>query len=293
MAAALADAHREDLTVGRRFWKMSGSGNDFVVFDSRGAESNGAWERPDAIQTLCAHGTGVGADGVVFLAEAGRAGAALAMRYYNSDGSRGAFCGNATLCVTRLARELGISKQGEVTLETDSGLVPARMGASGPEIDLPAVSECSLEIPELSLGPGEHRIGFALPGVPHLVVRCDSVESVPVDERGRELRHAGFRPGGTNVNFVSVRDGSWSIRTFERGVEGETLACGSGAIASAILLARWKESGDETSLTTRSGRVLTVRLKREGESWKPTLAGEGRIVFTGELAEWSTAAGLD
>jgi diaminopimelate epimerase len=274
--------------VGRRFWKMSGSGNDFVVFDARGAQSDGAWERPHAIQTLCAHGTGVGADGVVFLAEAGRAGAALAMRYYNSDGSRGAFCGNATLCVTRLARELGISKQGEIVLETDSGLVPARLGDFGPEIDLASVSESSVEVPELPVRPGERRIGFALAGVPHLVVRCDDVEAVPVDERGRELRHSNFRPGGANVNFVSARNGSWSIRTFERGVEGETLACGSGAIASAILLARWQESGDTTSLTTRSGRVLTVRLEREGESWRPTLAGEGRIVFTGELAEWST-----
>jgi diaminopimelate epimerase len=279
--------------VGRRFWKMSGSGNDFIVFDARGAESNGAWERPQAIQTLCAHGTGVGADGVVFLAEAGRAGASLAMRYYNSDGSRGAFCGNATLCVTRLARELGISKQGEIILETDNGLVPARIGESGPEIDLPAVSESSVEVRELHLRPGEHRIGFALAGVPHLVLLCENVDSVPVDERGRGLRHAEFRPGGANVNFVSVRDGSWSIRTFERGVEGETLACGSGAIASAVLLARWNESGDTTSLTTRSGLVLTVRLEREGESWKPTLAGEGRIVFTGELAEWSAGSARD
>lgn len=266
---------------------MSGSGNDFVVFDSRGAESNGAWERPDAIQALCAHGTGVGADGVVFLAEAGLAGAALAMRYYNRDGSRGAFCGNATLCVTRLARDLGIAPKGQMLLETDSGMMPARMGESGPEIDLAPVSESSANVPELPLHSAEHRMGFALAGVPHLVVRCDDVESVPVNDRGRELRHSDFRPGGANVNFVSNRSGSWSIRTFERGVEGETLACGSGAIASAILLARWKESGDTTSLTTRSGRVLTVRLKREGESWTPTLAGEGRIVFTGELAEWS------
>jgi diaminopimelate epimerase len=264
---------------------MSGSGNDFVVFDSRGAQSDGVWERPDAIQTLCAHGTGVGADGVVFLTKAGRAGAALAMRYYNSDGSRGAFCGNATLCVTRLARELEISKHGEIVLETDSGLVPARMGDTGPEIDLPAVSESSVAVPQLHLRPGERRIGFALVGVPHLVVRCDDVESVPVDERGRELRHSEFRSGGANVNFVSARNGAWSIRTFERGVEGETLACGSGAIASAILLSRWEESAETTALTTRSGGVLTVRLEREGEAWKPTLAGEGRIVFTGELAE--------
>jgi diaminopimelate epimerase len=265
---------------------MSGSGNDFVVFDSRHLEAGAApQERPDAIQTLCARGTGVGADGVVFLAKPGLAGASLAMRYYNSDGSRGAFCGNATLCVTRLAADLELGERGELALETDSGLVPARLGSSGPEIDLPGVAESSPEVPGLALQAGERKIGFALAGVAHLVVRCDDVEEVPVGERGRELRWSDFRAGGANVNFVSERDGRWLIRTFERGVEGETLACGSGAIASAILLARWNESGDSTSLVTRSGRALSVRLRREGELWKPTLAGEGRIVFTGELAE--------
>jgi diaminopimelate epimerase len=291
VAPALANAHTEDLIVGRRFWKMSGSGNDFVVFDARSeAAGDGAWESPEAIQKLCAHGTGVGADGVVFIAEPGRVEASLAMRYYNSDGSRGAFCGNATLCVTRLAHDLGISEKGNLMLETDSGLVPARTGDGGPEIDLPAVSDVTLDVPVIPKQPGERRIGFALAGVPHLVVRCGDVESIPVSERGRELRWSNFRPGGANVNFVSARDGSWSIRTFERGVEGETLACGSGAIASAILLALWNESGNSTSLRTRSGRVLTVRSSREGDSWKPTLAGEGRIVFTGELAELTPAS---
>lgn len=267
---------------------MSGSGNDFVIFDSRAVEPDaGSWERPEAVRALCARGTGVGADGVVVLTEPSRAGAALAMRYFNSDGSRGDFCGNATLCVTRLARELGLGNHGELTLETDSGLVPARIGDAGPEIDLPAVAESSLDVPGLAVDPGERRIGFALAGVAHLVVRCNDVERVPVSERGRALRASQFRPGGANVNFVSRHEGRWFIRTFERGVEGETLACGSGAIASAILLARWNESGNATSLVTRSGRALSVRLRREGESWSPTLSGEGRLVFTGALAEWS------
>lgn len=293
MAAALAHDHREDLIVGRRFWKMSGSGNDFVVFDAREDEAGVApWERPEAIQSLCARGTGVGADGVVFLAAPGRGGAALAMRYYNSDGSRGAFCGNATLCVTRLARELGIASHGDLLLETDSGILHARESQSGPEVDLPTVTESSANATQLATISGERRIGFALAGVPHLVVRCDDVATVRVPERGGELRRSAYRPDGANVNFVSERNGSWSIRTFERGVEGETLACGSGAIASAILLALWNESGNSTSLRTRSGRMLTVRLRREGEAWRPTLAGEGRIVFTGELAELSTVTGL-
>ncbi|MEP7065118.1 MAG: diaminopimelate epimerase [Gemmatimonadota bacterium] len=286
MAPPVADDHREDLTVGRSFWKMSGSGNDFVVFDSRHFESgDDAWERPEAIRALCARGTGVGADGVVFVTSAELAGATLAMRYYNSDGSRGAFCGNATLCVTRLARELDAANAGELALQTDSGLVPARVGKYGPEIDLPPVHEISSDVTQLPRMPGERRIGFAVAGVPHIVVRCEDVDLVPVETRGRELRHSGFPQEGANVNFLSHRAGQWSIRTFERGVEGETLACGSGAIASAILLATWKESGASTSLRTRSGFMLTVRSSRDGESWRPSLAGEGRVVFTGELSD--------
>jgi diaminopimelate epimerase len=272
--------------MSRRFWKMSGSGNDFVVFDSRGYGSDlDPLERSAAIERLSARGTGVGADGVVFVAQGGSSRASLAMRYYNSDGSRGAFCGNATLCVTRLAAELGCVPAGGLMLETDSGLVPARIGPSGPEIDLPPVTESSNEVPSLALESGESRIGFALVGVPHLVVRCDDVERAPVFERGRGLRYAPFRADGANVNFVSNDGGEWRIRTYERGVEGETLACGSGAIASAILLNQWNESGESTSLRTRSGLVLTVRLRRQGGSWSPTLAGEGRIVFTGEIDE--------
>lgn len=262
---------------------MSGSGNDFVVFDARGPLAD-PWERPDAIQTLCARGTGVGADGAVFVADASRPEASLAMRYYNSDGSRGAFCGNATLCITRLATELGLATPEGLALETDGGVVPSRVGSAGPEIDLPVVTESSAAV-ALPLEPGESRIGFSLVGVPHLVVRCDDVAAIDVEVRGRALRNAGFRAEGANVNFVSRRGDHWSMRTYERGVEGETLACGSGAVATAILLEAWHESGVDTSLVTRSGRLLRVRLRAEGASWGPTLVGEGRIVFTGELGE--------
>jgi diaminopimelate epimerase len=278
--------------VGRKFWKMSGSGNDFVVFDSRGsAPGTEPLERPEAIQALCARGTGVGADGVVFVADPARTGATVAtmaivaMRYYNADSSRVAFCGNATLCVTRLAGELGIAPTGAVTIETDSGLVEARMGADGPEIDLPTVVDVATSVDVLDLLPGERRMGFAQVGVSHLVVRCEDVEKVDVVARGRALRNSSYRTDGMNVNFISAGPDGWKIRTYERGVEDETLACGSGAVASAIMLSRWSDGGDATSLVTRSGRTLRVRLRREGEAWKPTLAGEGRIVFTGELAE--------
>jgi diaminopimelate epimerase len=271
--------------MGRRFWKMSGSGNDFVVIDSRATEKE-PLERPDAIQTLSARGTGVGADGVVFLAPAALTGAALAMRYYNRDGSRGTFCGNATLCVTRLAHDLGLSPDGVLMLETDAGIVPTRVSAEGPEIELPPPTGL-VEAAPLPTVAGETRIGFAVAGVPHVVVLCEEVERVNVAERGAELRRAPWRPEGANVNFVSRRGDGWAMRTYERGVEGETLACGTGAVATAVLLATWKLAGETTKLATRSGRTLGVSLARNDSKSRPTLAGEGRIVFMGELAEWS------
>ncbi len=267
----------------RQFFKMSGSGNDFIVIDARdGAGSESI--SPEWIRRLCARGTGVGADGVVVLED--DPGADFRMLYFNSDGSRAAICGNAALCVTRLAVEISSANAGGMRFESDSGAITGRIGRGGlPEIDLAAVrtvrSDAGIE-PVM----GEHRIGFADAGVPHLVVQCEHVDSVDVAGRGRALRRHSSLPAGANVNFVSRDANGWRIRTFERGVEGETLACGTGAVATAVLLAEWRESGEETELTTRSGERLTVRLRRVDEdNWAPTLSGEGRIVFIGVLGE--------
>jgi diaminopimelate epimerase len=124
-------------------------------------------------------------------------------------------------------------------------------------------------------------------GVPHVVILCDAVDEIDVIARGRKIRmDPSLRPDGANVNFVAPRpEGGWAIRTYERGVEGETLACGTGAISSAILLNAWGASGAETTFTTRSDRPVVVRLRRDGDHWWPTLRGQGRLVFTGELAD--------
>ena len=108
-----------------------------------------------------------------------------------------------------------------------------------------------------------------------------------MEVRGPGLRRHPALPNGANVNWVGRRaDGSWAMRTFERGVEGETLACGTGSVATAVLLSQWGLAGDEVALETRSGRILTVRLRREADgSWRPTLAGEGRLVFEGTFGD--------
>jgi diaminopimelate epimerase len=267
---------------GRPFFKMTGSGNDFVVFPGPAADI----ENAKTIQALSSRGTGVGADGVVFLEKAGEGD--VRMRYYNSDGSEAALCGNASLCSTRLAVELGMAQAGGFVLHTAAGALRARLRDGLPEVDLDPVTDVRAEASDLGIQGGEQRLGYACAGVPHVVVEVADVESAQVATRGPELRNHPNLDEGANVNFVARRgDGSWTYRTYERGVEAETLACGTGAVAAAILLASWGESGSETVLWTRSGLPLTVTLKREGARWLPSLRGEGRIVFEGRLRDIS------
>ncbi|MGH7718564.1 MAG: diaminopimelate epimerase [Gemmatimonadaceae bacterium] len=266
---------------GLQFFKMTGSGNDFVVFDTRG-DPRPELMRPELVQQLCARGTGVGADGIVLLEKSPQAD--YRMIYFNSDGSRASMCGNAALCVTALVLILEPAASQPFTLETDSGILPAAIREGVPAIELAPVSTVLPSV-DLELRPGEERIGYADAGVPHLVLAIGDVAQADVEGRGGELRRHPSLARGANVNFVSQgRDRRWSIRTYERGVESETLACGTGAVATAILLAEWGLSGHTTSLETRSGEPLTVILQRSGSTWIPTLSGEGRLVFMGTLA---------
>ena len=271
------------LPTGRAFYKMSGSGNDFIMVDAT-REPPGALAQAARIQALCARATGIGADGIVFLEPSSVA--AYRMTYLNSDGSRADLCGNASLCSARLATELGIVTSREFTVETDAGILAARITPDGPEVDLRPVTDVKAELPFRRV-EGEQRVGFALAGVPHLVVLVDAVDGVDVVGRGRPLRHDPSLAKGANVNFVGPDGaGGWRMRTYERGVEGETLACGTGAVATAVLLAVWGEAEGGARLTTRSGRVLGVRLGGSArDGWQPSLSGEARIVFSGVIGE--------
>jgi len=268
---------------GQEFYKMTGSGNDFVVFDSTAGRA-AHLENVETIRELAARGTGVGSDGVVFIERVGDGD--VRMRYYNSDGSEASLCGNASLCSTRLAVELGLAQAGGFTLHTAAGALNARIRDGLPEVDLDAVSEVRPDASDLGLRKGERRLGYARVGVPHVVVEVPDLEVADVAGRGSELRHHNALADGANVNFVAKStNGSFGYRTFERGVEAETLACGTGAVATAIMLSDWGESSRETVLWTRSSLPLTVTLKREGDTWLPSLRGEGRIVFEGEIRD--------
>jgi diaminopimelate epimerase len=212
------------------------------------------------------------------------------MIYYNSDGSHAAMCGNAALCATRLAAHVGLAPARGMQLETDAGTYESRAPGSLPRAELQlAPIEAPREIAGLPIRDPERRAALALVGVPHLVVLSDDVDQVALHERGPALRHdPALGPAGANVNFVSpgASTGEWRMRTYERGVEAETLACGTGAVAAACTLDLWKIGTLPTRIVTRSGLALEVRARRlqtdeYGDIW---LAGEARIVFRGVLA---------
>jgi diaminopimelate epimerase len=185
----------------------------------------------------------------------------------------------------RLSTELGIARQTGLKFRTPAGVISGRVRDGRPEIDLQPVQDLRPDA-GISRQGGESAMGFADTGVPHLVIRADDLKLVPLADRGPELRYHQSLKAGANVNWVSKdATGAWSMRTYERGVEAETLACGTGAVACAAVLRAWGQTGDVTELRTRSGQILAVRLREaDGQLW-PTLAGEGRIVFEGSLRE--------
>jgi diaminopimelate epimerase len=262
------------------FKKFTGSGNDFIFFDTRSElVARDELETPGMIASLCARGTGIGADGAVFVAADDAAD--LRIRYYNADGSRASLCGNAGLCTVRFAaeQEIGGKLRREVTIATDAGLVTGRITHNDwPEIDLDAVTDLVVDR-AVTVPPAEaRRIGFAVVGVPHLVVLVGDVASIDVVGVGRPLRRdPRLGAPGANVNFVSAAPG-FPMRTYERGVEGETLACGTGAVATAALLVAWGLANEAPVSLSMPRGLLSVRFS--GGS-RPSLKGEGRLVFEG------------
>ncbi len=282
---------------GTVFYKMTGSGNDFVMFDGRHVRA--AELTAESIQAVCDRRLGVGADGVGLLEPSDDPAVHLTFRFWNRDGSAGPMCGNGALCVTRLAVLLELAPAGgEVRFATPAGVhcgraVEGKGEDGGPdcaEIQLP---DCAT--PRAAEGiateNGEESPTLVCPSVPHLVLRVPDVDKVSLEVRGPILRrHPATGQGGANVNWVSAKgDGSWRMRTFERGVEGETLACGTGAVASALALGSMGLAKAPVRIWTRSGLPLTV-FWDAGASGPAhlRLRGEGRLVFRGIIGRLPT-----
>ncbi len=282
------------------FLKMQGAANDFVVVDHRVAflpESDARLE--PLVRRMCDRRRGVGADGVLLLergpGDAQPPGLDFAMRYFNPDGRPAEFCGNGARCLARLALDLGLGSGGEVRFQTAVGVKPAPPPPHGAGIELQFghVDRCGpVETVEM---PGRFFIGRrVLAGVPHFVVPVERVEWVPVKEWGSALRHhPAFGSAGTNVDFVArLAPGRVAMRTYERGVEDETLACGSGAMACAIWAAA-EGDAPPISIVTAGGDELRVGLAAldasNGAGWDVRLTGPAEVVYRGE---WTEAASV-
>lgn len=264
-----------------RFYKMQGSGNDFVAIDNRELKIP-AEAMPDVAVRVCRRAFGVGADGIFFLGAAPQGSKAdYAWQFFNSDGSRPAMCGNASRCAAKLAHRLGIAPARHVLL-TDAGPIEAEVLPDQGQVKVQLTAPKGLT-PNIAVGieGGSFDVHFVDTGVPHVVVFVQDLAGVDVATIGLAIRfNKRFAPAGANVNFVQVKDPeTLLLRTFERGVEGETYACGTGAAASQVVAHSLGLTTDEVQVTTSGGERLRVGLA----DGKVFLTGGAELVFAGDL----------
>jgi diaminopimelate epimerase len=269
------------MSLPSRFVKMAGGGNDFLVFE---ADGRGLTDEDRArLALVCRRGLSVGADGALFLSRSD--GGRIRVDYFNSDGGAATFCANGTRCAARYAVRHGLASGAEPELETGWGVIPAHVEGEQVTLNLPAVAAPMDPVPISVRGLPPTAIPVRV-GVPHLVVfvRGD-LGKFAIERYGPPLRHHPALADGANVNFVRAAGGNRIlVRSYERGVEGETLSCGSGVVASAIAAARQGMAASPVTCGTRSGVDLVVEFKDEGETITGVrLTGDGREVFAGEL----------
>jgi diaminopimelate epimerase len=259
------------------FTKMSGAGNDFIFLGPRYARLKR--QAPQLAVDLCSRRTSVGADGLVIVetAESG-----VFMHYYNSDGSKALFCGNGARCLVLYCLEKGIAK-GSVDFDCGSGRCAGRAVENGIRVSMPPPAL----VGEIVIEAGEVRYEVSLvdSGVPHAVIVVDDIGSVDVEQIGRGIRHdRAFGKAGANVDFVMpAASGVHAIRTYERGVERETLACGSGCVAGALVLRDKRKVANPVRFKVASGDILEVDLSVGSRQVEADLTGPARTVYEGRI----------
>lgn len=264
------------------FAKMTGAGNDFIVIDDR--TSAIGEDARELARELCRRRVSVGADGLMLLVPSARCD--FRMRYFNADGSEADMCGNGGRCVARFAYGLGIVQR-EMTIETRSGVHRATVQEDGlVRLSMTEPRAMILDFPVSIRGERlvVHRVNT---GVPHAVMEVSDLASFPVVEAGSALRHHEvFIPEGTNVDFVSVEDtGTLSMRTYERGVEDETLACGTGAVASAVVMAALRRVRPPVTVRAPGGTLTVDFYMSDIGFCDVTLIGDAQIVYRGTIEQ--------
>jgi len=256
------------------FFKYHGNGNDFIIIDNR---SGGIDPGREEIAFLCDRHLGIGADGLMLL-EA-KNGYDFSLKYYNSDGNESSMCGNGGRCMTAFAHQLGITGN------------TARFSATDGDHEAEILSEnndsCRVRLKMKDTSPGEiYNDGYFIDtGSPHFVVYVQDVNAVDVRSEGRKFRNdERFAPGGCNVNFVEITAGGIIVRTYERGVENETLSCGTGVTASALITAFLNRDRQDTCFVKTPGGEFTVRFHyTSGRFSGVFLEGPAAFVFKGEI----------
>ncbi len=270
------------------FYKMSGSGNDFILIDSRAGQLPVAG-RSEFARLVCRRRLSVGADGLIIIEPSDVAD--FKWHFLNADGSEAEMCGNGARCAARFVRLIG-GGGAHVCFETLAGLIEAdveddavRIKMTDPTgVNLAGLSTAeNVEVDDHTVSL--HRIDT---GVPHVVMVVDDLENIDVDTVGRGIRyHRQFEPQGTNVNFIKANaNGTVGIRTYERGVEAETLACGTGSVAGAIIASTLFDLKPPIQMIVRSGLPLEIDFTNTGEGYRDVyLKGEARVVYRGRMGK--------
>ena len=263
------------------FTKMSAAGNDFIMIDNR-VSAVDAVRGGEIARSICRRKLSVGADGLILIEDSQRAD--FKWRFFNADGSEAEMCGNGGRCAARFAHRAGIAPA-SLSFETLAGIIKAEVGRKRVKLELPPASHPVLGIP-LAIEDTTYSVNSITVGVPHAVLFVNDLEGCPVATLGRKIRfHDRFKPAGTNADFVSIKDGSTiAIRTYERGVEDETLACGTGSVASALIAGLTRDMASPLSVVTRGGEILTVHftLKQEAPA-DLFLEGGADFIYEGQL----------
>ncbi|MBW2617624.1 MAG: diaminopimelate epimerase [Deltaproteobacteria bacterium] len=271
-----------------RFHKMSGAGNDFILIDN----FDGAMDADAGplARRLCPRRTSVGADGLVTLEPDPKGQADFSWRFHNADGSEAEMCGNAARCAAWLAHQLGRAGR-KLSFRTRAGLIRAEVKGNQVRVEMPGPHTIKTGL-DLKVGGGGLEAGFINTGVPHVVVRVDQAEAIDLAGQGAKVRHhPDFAPAGTNANFYSLAAGGvLRMRTFERGVEAETLACGTGAVAVALMAHLKGRAAPPTRVLMSSGAELVIDYQANPKGIDPwpgpvLMEGPVTLVYTAELSE--------
>ncbi len=264
------------------FYKMSGSGNDFIIIDNR-TNIIPTDDLSAFAARVCRRKISAGADGLILI-EPSRS-ADFKWNFFNSDGSIAEMCGNGARCTARFAMQNGIAGK-EMAFETIAGVIRAQVLDDRVKINMTDPSDLELGC-RLKIDQAVYDYDRLNTGVPHVVIEVDDIEAADVVGIGRHIRHHDdFSPAGTNVNFIGRQGQQWVVRTYERGVEDETLACGTGIVAGALVLAARKSMPSPISLRSRSGSLLSVFYLQTNNGFKEIfLEGDARIIYKGELTD--------